>query len=507
MVDNSNAKELDSSRDTIIVYASDSGKMPYTIQSSAYPIFTFGQSVYGSTIDLSSEYNLIPAVIEKWSWDFKHKKYILDVNTKFKFHNGRNVSATDIEFMLMRSFLSTKSFQQNKWLQNIVDIEKLEKETAFKSGMIKGINVLSNHQLEVFLKTPNPSFMYIFTKGTIALKPNEELEKDLIAFKKLPIGLGNYKVTSTNESEGLVVLERFDDNLSQLTNPPSKHPKHIKFYVKGDPIKLNADLVLGSLDVYGADPSKSKKQYRKQYADKPTSISVMNFNYFNSLAQKKEFREAIALMINRQKLIEEYFGRTPVLEMIPDVLWGRYGAPEEYNPSKAKEMLKQFVGKQKRKFIIKFHGGMDTPPYIEELDRQFKSVGLDIEFQRTTQLSIEKGKEDDVIAYIAGMPVDFSDPLLIFSLYLKDSIKKFLRPSTGNEDFDALYQAAINTSTFSERNEKIKKLSKYMNTNKIAIPLFSVRAAHTVSNKIKTLGKQPVGLSVNLSNIELNDGI
>ena len=76
--------------------------------------------------------------------------------------------------------------------------------------MVEGLKILDDRTIAITPSKSNPSFLYTLTHFSFSLVPIEELNSDLITWKKWPVGVGAYKVTEHFKKEKSFLLELVD---------------------------------------------------------------------------------------------------------------------------------------------------------------------------------------------------------------------------------------------------------------------------------------------------------
>ena len=208
--------------DHLYVRLSPSEIPPFNKNSSVDMLYTTIEPILGQLVYTTSSYDLEPGLLDSFHWDYKEKAYILKIKKGLKFHNGRFVTAKDLEFSLLRGFYSGKPSFFLSFLDNIEGIESIKGDRKFVSGNVKGIKIIDDQTLSVKLIKPNPSFLHSLARSYFSVVPIEALKSDYESWKTYPVGAGSYKVNEFKPNEKTLILEKVANN--------GTSPKFINLY-------------------------------------------------------------------------------------------------------------------------------------------------------------------------------------------------------------------------------------------------------------------------------------
>ena len=117
-----NCDHLNTNDLPIIVRLTQDNLRPYDSLTSGFSIITFYNAVLGRLVHLNSNLTTEPGLLEEAFWDCKKNEYILRIKPDLRFHNGRKVISEDLEFSLIRFFLTKGRSDQIAFLKNILGI-------------------------------------------------------------------------------------------------------------------------------------------------------------------------------------------------------------------------------------------------------------------------------------------------------------------------------------------------------------------------------------------------
>ncbi|KAB8036867.1 hypothetical protein GCL60_13560 [Silvanigrella paludirubra] len=489
------------SDETITINLSEIPQVPWdTSRAVSHVIETFSASVHGCLIlkdENSFEGNLKQnTLLENYycEGNICHATLKSDI----LFHNGREVTAYDIEFSLIRSIIQkNKNIVVASIIDDIIGIEDLSNENIllkkinsynYPTGLVKGIEVVDNYNIVFKLKRKNKFFFDKIAIGRIPIVPIEEFDSSYTNWKRYPIGFGKYKVDYVNWEKYEFVLKRFKKS--------ENIPKYIRF------IFSNKDE--GDIKILLGDSGRGKSGTdRRIIFPSIYSNGGFLFNFKTKLGANKKFREAISLALDREKIAYTAYYKeiTPEDQMIP-----LFSSMREYradmpiqsqNVEKAKMLLDQVPHELWKNKIFHVHTywanikNINSLPYIQEIINQLKDVGIHTVFH-DTDLSYPKFKIDDQnVMWWTGFGFSSNDPNKNFSFFKKDSY--YMNEAPNDPLFDTLYNESVKNGTVS--NIYTKRLCKYFTENNIFVIVLNQKMSFAYnSERISSLGEQHNGV-------------
>jgi len=486
-----NDTKTDSAK-TITFLTSDNKAKPYNLDATAPAVFGFSSAVFGKAFELGEGYSLAPGFLESWRWDFKEKYYELKIKSGVKFHNGREVEAKDVEFMLLKGFFTPVRLATTAMLANIEGVEVVKSGTPFKSGLVSGVKIVDSKTLRIKLKAPNPSFLYTIARPVPSLVPPEEMAEDLIAFKNLPVGSGPYKVVYSDPDSSLVRLEIVD----QKAFP--KAPKYIQLVA--DSKFPEIDLAVGT-----STTNPPFKGAVRTVGGKELGTGIISFNYGSKLGRNPKFRQGISLALDRSRIVDGIDSFKDNQELLPKGFWGRLTPKQSRNVPEATRLIKEAL---QEAGVISLKGYIGGPLWVgKPLDRlmeQLKEVGVDATFEPLKKGEYTFQPDDTQFPFMVyGVPADFVDPLNMFAHFLPNGPKPLEAPEKSAAYVEA-YEKASKAESLDVRAETMKQVSAEFLRENIAVPVFSAYPVLWVSHqKIDSLGNQDAGFTVLLERIKM----
>ena len=354
------------------------------------------------------------------------------------------------------------------------------------SGSLKGIaevKAVGLHQVDFILNEPDPLFVGRLVIGILP----QSLIDSKHTFQEHPIGSGACEFVSMNEQK--LVLKRQNDAV-QLQFIP----------VKDATVRV-LKLQKGELDMVQNDLSPELVIYCQKQAELTvdwsagTNFGYVGFNFEDPLLSQLAVRQAIAMGIDRQAIIDAMFDGHARLAgglLVPEH-WS--GAPEidgfEYSPDKAKALLKQAnipAGLLNSDGVLEFSYKTSNDPTRIRLatiyQSQLKKIGIHLNVQSydwgTFYNDIKKGRFQ--MYSLAWVGVKSPD---IFQ-YVFDS--DAIPPNGANRGryrdatADGLIAQALQQTDLDEQAKTYRALQIHLQETLAAIPLW-YEDQYTVSRK------------------------
>lgn len=163
--------------------------------------------VFGGLLTINPELAIVPDIAESWVVDADGMGYTFRLNPSVTFHDGRKVTAGDVQWSLERAAdPSTEAPAVDTFLGDIVGAKaKLDGD----ADSISGLSVIDDHTLRIDIDGPKAYFLSKLTypSSFVVDQANVETGRDWI---KNPNGTGPFMLTEY-EPGVLMRLDRFDN--------------------------------------------------------------------------------------------------------------------------------------------------------------------------------------------------------------------------------------------------------------------------------------------------------
>lgn len=290
--------------------------------------------IFSSLVAYDKKQELTPDLAESYEVSTDQLVYTFKLKKNVKWHDGENFSADDVVF-------TVASIQDQEFKSSL--------SRKFRGVVCEKID---DYTVAFTLKEPFAPFITMLTFGILPehlwyniLPANADLNE----LNKKPIGTGPWKADSfKKDASGIIKSYTLVPNKSYFGQAPHLAKLIFKFY--GD--NLSAIEALKSKNIDGI--SYLSRELRGELwkhnnivyheLDQPQYAAVFFNQQKNTLLQSAYIRQALALAINKQKIVTEVFSGDaklldapilPGLDNNPDI--AKYG----YNPEEAVGLLEK----------------------------------------------------------------------------------------------------------------------------------------------------------------------
>ncbi len=474
----------------IVFYSLSKSENPWVENAAASARYSFNTAVLSLIAKMDINFNIVPVSLDSFYWDYTNKYYVLKLKPNLYFTNGRKATVADLEFSILRPFFASKKNEGTMQLINVKGVEKIVPGQVYKSGLVEGVKILDANTLAVTPSSPNPSFMYSIARSNYSLVPIEEFKKDLLNWKKWPIGVGPYKIVKEDKLNKYYILELIDPKT--YPNAPQKIKFEITRNEKPD-ITLHDALIVNDSSM------------RKTELIAPFSIRHLAFNFASKLGSNPDFRKAVNYSLQRNPIASKtILPSKPLNEIVTKGAIGRLNIEENYNLREAQKLFDITLGELKdHVFKIPCSAASEYlgNEYSEVIKNQLKEAGLKIEFVESHELwDTFQGEFKDSPFHLVSQGADYYDPLLTFTIFKKGSPAINAYPND-----EKLFQLILDAQNSPNRDiltKNIEKLSGYLYENTLTVALFEISSvAYYNQQKIVSVGEQIGGQTFHLSNI------
>jgi peptide/nickel transport system substrate-binding protein len=360
-----------------------------------------------------------------------------------KFHNGKVFTSADAKYTLDALFAA--GGYKGAAFFDLVGGQKEAHITSMETPDAKTL----------IIKVRRPALVNQLLSNLVAIPiiPENSVEQQ----KTAPIGTGAFKFASFDAANSVVALEANADYWEGA-------PKIQKLNVKtvADAEKLESEILNGSVNIAinptNFSPQKivilSQSSNLQVVQGSGANIRYIGFNLEAKTVKNLKFRQAIGFAIDREKIIKEFlYGQAKVAHSIlPFESWA-YSAKikYDYNPSKAKELLKQ-SGYKGQEIVLKIATGNETiSQYAQIIQNYLKEVGINsrIEPLELNTLFVQL-KLGDYQMTTSQWIVGNQDPVFLQDLFQSQEFPdkkngERNRSRYSNRKFDEAIETASNT--------------------------------------------------------------
>ena len=251
--------------------------------------FHISQNLYSRLVQMNINEEIMPDLATDWEFSEDGKTVTFHLQENALWHDGEPVTSEDVKFTF-ETIINEKGHASNG-LTDVVSIEAPDEHT-------------------VVFNLANPSAMFISTLswyGTYILPKHIYEGTDWLTnpANMQPIGSGPFKFVSY-EPGSSIVFEAFDDYfrgrpyLDQViyTIIPDTNTAYQAF-LNGELDNLAGGFPAGAVDKLDGDPN-----YKILYSDITGGYDYLTFNFEDENFGKQEVREAVALAVDKDQIVE-----------------------------------------------------------------------------------------------------------------------------------------------------------------------------------------------------------
>lgn len=430
--------------------------------------------------------NVSPDLCEEYIISTDGMKYTFILKENLTWHDGEDLTAEDVVWSI-ETYLKvqeTNGFVK-KGLQEIDGAEEFENGTV---EYISGIRVHGN-DITINLKEDDASFLSAIAQ--LAILPKHCLEEVPIEdfstceFWKMPIGSGPYKIVENvdNQEALLVVNEDYSGKvpaIKQIRYKVLEYPgtDYFDFTISSDPITINSFMKNSHYNVV-----KTNNLYYRYLIfnlDKRTGEN-------EGLLQDPQVRKALMLAIDKERIIQEIYGKSAVVidcGIPSDDSW--YVLKEDsdvgYRPTYAKHLLKT-ADFDFNKTLVLTRYSMDelSERLLEEIAECWREIGIKVEIipiesDSTNKLFVEADWYDIALKNLSAVDYtewyfEYSSENQLWSEILYD-----------RKEFDSLINSINHSSYANELNMLYSEIQKMETKMVYKIPI-AIVPQYVIYNK------------------------
>ncbi len=360
---------------------------------------------------------LMPDLAESYTISADSLTYTFKLRKGVKFHNGRELVASDIKYSIERSVDPvTQSPGQGFFWQ----IKGFDEMAAGDAKELSGIATPDDYTVVIQLSQPDATFLHIMAINFAFAVPREEVAKYGQDFGRNPVGTGAYKMTEWALGQ-YVIFERNVDYFRE----GSPFLDKITFEVGQDPSVSLLRLKRGEVDVLGDPiPSANFVEEKNDPANKGLIIEggllhtgYITLNVTTPPFDNKLVRQAVNMAINKDRVLRIVNNRgvaanQPLPPAMPGYDPNYKGYP--FDPEKAKQLLAE----------AGFPDGFETELYTMNTDpnpriaqsfqQDLAAIGIRAEIKSLAQATVidAGGQGTAPMLWSGGMAwiADYPDP-------------------------------------------------------------------------------------------------
>ncbi len=428
--------------------------------------------------------SMVPALATSYQTK-DNKVWTIKLRQGVKFHNGREMTATDVKANLDWRITTPKGWKPVKHKEMIKGLKK--------------VDVIDKYTVRVTLEKPFSSLIRVLAWSLRGIIPPEEVEKwgDNFAFH--PCGTGPFKVVEVKPNEK-VVMERFDGYWG-----PKPYIDRVEWiFYRSDEARLVA-LEKGEIDMAQlydeAKPTlKNNPKLTYQETYDPSVLHKYYFNVRRWPMNDVRFRKAVWMGVDwKNSAINSWAFKSgnPARTLLE---YTKYFNPEavklvpSYNPEEAKKLIQAVEKDAGKKIPPIFWVDAAMAPnqnLCEMAKSQLTQIGVPVNLQiLSLALWADKVVRDPKMEWeIGGYGMAFAiDPSIGFDMFETNSGTAPDGKSLGgysNPEFDQWIRKSESAKNEEERTKCYHEAEKVLLKDAAVIPCFPMRMVFGWNKKLQ----------------------
>lgn len=358
--DNENSKKntLDKGKKESVIQYGGVYKLPLDINPTtldpAYIEDDFGVSVAYQLFDGLVQYGpyltVQPALAKDWKIEEQGKIVRFFLRHDAYFHNGKPVTAKDVVFSLKRLF---KIEPAPSILPHLLNVKGAQAYRNNTESDVSGLVAIGDYQLEIRLQEPYAPLLGALAMYQASIVPEEVVMHAGPAFGKAPVGSGPFKFVDW-QSDQMIRLERYPGYYSGASYleaieyriyPGAQRDRVLSDFKKG---------LLEEMPVYGTVRQELAEAEDLTWVHRPSlSLLFYGINISHPLLGDQRLRKALALVINREELVEKVYNSQfePARSILPPgmVAHNRQTSITAPNIAEAERLITEVLSSQAEK--------------------------------------------------------------------------------------------------------------------------------------------------------------
>lgn len=436
------------------------------------------QSLFDKLIDIDANGKLIPMLAEKWEISGDQKSYTFKLRQGVKFHDGTDFNAEAVKFNIER-YMEKNSVRRN-------ELSEVDKVTASDP-----------YTVVIQLKNPFAPFLSVLTDRSGMMVSPEAVKKYGEDFINHPVGTGPF-VYKDRVKGTSVTLEK-NPNYWQKGLP---YLDKVVYKVFTDSNVALTNQKSGQVDITTNFPFKEIANMKSD-----ANIKVINqagqgyqgihLNTSKPPFDKKELRQAVDLMIDRDALVKVALSgaATPAHSPFAPSHFA-YGDSDKYekpNVEKAKELLKKAGKPDGFAFTLKIGTTPTNQQVGEMIQNMLKPAGITVNLEKvefgTLLDQAKKGNHESVQIGWSGRPDPDQNIYDFASTGAPNNYSQYSNP-----EVDKLLKAGRAESSEEKRKAVYNDLMKILNDDDEYVYLWHSNNVFGVVNAVKGFTYIPDGL-------------
>jgi len=401
--------------------------------------------IFGGLLTLDQDLNIVPDLAESVEVSSDGLVYTFTLNPDAAFHDGRRVTAADVEYSLLRA--GSRALSSPTALAYLGDIIGIREYFFGLSPSVAGIEVVDDRTIQLTIDQPKPYFLAKLTYPTAFVVDREQVESNR-NWTRRPNGTGPYKLTEWRLGERLILTA---NSAYHLGTPLLQEAVYLLAGGSALTRWENNELDVAPISVNDIERARDpNSELGPFYSSWPQfSISYLAFNTSEPPFDDVHLRRAMAMAIDRDRIANVTFSGM-FLTATGILMPGMPGfTPEDltlpFDPEAARAELElsPYAGNMPLIRITEVGAGAEASIDMQAFIQQWvQHLGIQVEVRQTDFASfLQQQDRGELQAFSAGWIMDYPDPedILDIKFHTASSLNNV---GYSNPEVDAILEEA-----------------------------------------------------------------
>jgi oligopeptide transport system substrate-binding protein len=375
--------------------------------------------IFSGLVTLDQNLKVAPDIAKSWDVSDDRMVYTFHLRDDVKFHDGRPVTAQDFKYSFERAADPvTGSPTADTYLGDIVGVkEKLNRKAAAASG----VKVIDDFTLQITIDQPKAYFLAKMTFPASYVVDKNNVELGGRTWTDKPNGTGPFKLQEYVRGQRLILAKN-----TSYYGDPKPQIDEVDFILGGGSFMTmyeNGDLDSTAVSINDIERvSDTTSPLNKElFVGPQLSTQFIVFNTHKPPFDDPKVRQAFALAIDRQKIVDVVYKKMPVSAntILPPGMPGFVDpqAAAAYDPAQAKQLLAQskYAGKLPDITWTTTGAGGTAPQGIQAMTAMLKdNLGVNVSIQQTDWATfigqLNDPTNNPYQMFDIGWVADYADP-------------------------------------------------------------------------------------------------
>jgi oligopeptide transport system substrate-binding protein len=441
--------------------------------------------------------DVVPGAAESWEISDDGKTYTFHLRKDGKWSNGDPVTAGDFVYAFRRLLDPALASDYAFIIDMVVNAEQIRKGEE-KDPTKLAVEAVDDHTLKISLKNSTPYFLGLLRHNSVLPVHQKSIEAHPEDWTKPGNLVGNGAFTLSEWTP--------QASLTMVKNPNFHDAANVKLdkivmYPTEDIAEELKRFQAGELHVTNDLPSEQIPWLKENMKDELSIEPYLGTYYYSinltrePLGKQKEIREALAMAIDRELLIDKITqaGQMPAYAWVPPGLIGYTQAkiswadmPMDARLARAKELMTAagYGPDNPLKFEILYNTSENHKKIAVAIQSMWKAIGAEVTLNNQewkVYLETRDKKEFDVVR--AAWIGDYADPQTFLTLFLSDA-GEANDAGFNNPDYDRLTKTAEAITDQPTRMKQLTEAEQIFLDNLPIIPIYHYTTKHMISKKL-----------------------